>query len=101
MLRSGQHDEVGHAAGQQAHEGNGAVGPLLAQRAAAGAADVDVVEGPGERIEARGIDDHVEMEVDVQMQRAAETLDQRHRASRCCGVVTAGGLDQMIRDWPE
>ena len=33
-----------------------------------------------------------------QIQRTPETLDQRHRASLCCGVVIAGGFDQMTRN---
>lgn len=37
------------------------------------------------------------MEVDVDVQSAAETLDQCHRASLCCGVVKAGGSNQRSR----
>ncbi len=35
------------------------------------------------------------MEVDVHVQSGAEALNQRHRASLSCGVVIAGGFNQM------
>ena len=62
MLRPGQHHHVRHAADQEAEKGDWPVGPFLAQRATAGAANVYFVEGAGESVEAGRVDDDVELE---------------------------------------
>ena len=58
---------------QQAEIGHRAVRPLVAQPASVRALDVDAVIRAGERIEARGVDD------DVELERAVGRLEPRGR----------------------
>src|SRR5215207_6975028 len=57
----GNGEEVRKAGDGDAEVGARPLGPLLPQRAASPAADVDVEQGPGHRVEAGGEDDAVEL----------------------------------------
>ena len=64
-VRAHQHQHVGEALDQDAEIGLRAALPLVLQPHAVDAPDVDAVEGAGDRVEAGGIDDDVELVVRV------------------------------------
>ena len=62
-LRAGRHQHVGEAVDHHAEEGRDGGAPLVGELHAARALDVDLVEGAGDGVEARGVDDDVELVV--------------------------------------
>ncbi len=77
-LGTGRHQEVGEAVDHHAEVTRAGVPPLVPQRLAIGAADVDVIEGAGDGVEAGGIDDDVELVVAL---RGAQPA-RRHACQR-------------------
>ena len=62
-VRAHHHEHVGEALDLHAEIGLRAALPLVLQPQAVGAAEVDAVEAAGDGVEARGVDDDVEVEV--------------------------------------
>src|SRR6516165_1400671 len=60
-MRAHHHQHVGEAVDQDAEKGLRPVLPLLLQRHAVDAADVDAVEGAGDRVETGRVNDDVEL----------------------------------------
>ena len=58
-MRADNGKQVGEAGSLQAEIGARPVGPLVLERLAAQPADIDLIEGPSDCIEARGIHDNI------------------------------------------
>ena len=94
--RTGDEEQVGEAGRGQPEIGGRPCGPLVLQRQPVGAPDVDRRQRAGERVEAGGEDDRVQLEgfpddVDPGLgdpqQRLRAQVDQPHVRGVECGVV--------------